>query len=107
MCEELRRVAEARRGTEENGRVWPSIEEDLLRLIRAGSFGEIPRERLDTIEDLIVHVEYGVALELLCSNLDDFEVEVDETWALALEMAVDRLGLDPHYRALVRNLKRL
>jgi hypothetical protein len=86
--------------------LWESIEDDLLRLIRAGSYGEIPRERLDTIEDLVTHVEYGVALELLCSNLDDFEVVVDEGWALALEMAVDRLALDSHYRELVRNLKR-
>jgi hypothetical protein len=85
--------------------LWESIEEDLLRLIRAGSFGAIPRERLDTIEDLVTHVEYGVALELLCSNLDDFEVEVDPRWALALEFAVDRLGLDSHYRALVRGLR--
>jgi hypothetical protein len=86
--------------------MWPSIEEDLLRLIRAGSYGEIPRERIDDIEDLVTHVEYGIALENLCSNLDDFEVVVDDGWGLALELAVDRLGLDPHYRALVRALKR-
>jgi hypothetical protein len=86
--------------------LWDSIEDDLLRLLRLGRFGAIPAERVESLVDLVRHVEYGVALEDLCSNLDDFEVSVDETWALALEMAVDRLGLDPQYRALVRNLKR-
>jgi len=86
--------------------VWDSIEDDLLRLFRLGRFGAIPAERIENLVDLVRHVEYGVALEDLCSNLDDFEVEVDEIWALALEMAVDRLDLDPSYRALVRNLKR-
>jgi hypothetical protein len=38
-------------------------------------------------------------------SIDDFGDTVDESRAFALEMTVDPLGLEPHYRALVRSLK--
>jgi hypothetical protein len=81
-------------------------EQDLENVLAIADFGQIPEDRVYVIKDLVKHGEYGVAIELLCENLNDFEVVVSEGWALALEMTMGRFEIDDYYKEIVRKLRR-
>lgn len=64
--------------------------------------GLLPDARLDDSISLARHVEWGIALENLCSNLGDEAAQVDDVTLQAIERAGTEMGLDPEYWRTLR-----
>ena len=70
-----------------------NVEYRLLNLL-PGLAGRLPDVDLGNARNLIEHREWGVGLETLCTQLDEYEVvltkeELDALSALAAELKVD------------------
>lgn len=83
------------------------LEADVSALLAAQHLREVVEpDRLADMKDLVRHGEYGIAVENLCENLYDATQPLEGSWVTALEEIVERLGLDEHYRGIVRGLRR-
>lgn len=86
---------------------FEDLEARILELLQSPDLADrVPRDRLDDICDLIKHGEYGVAVENLCENLFDVTDPLSAQWLARLEQIVLDLGLDDHYRNIVRKIER-
>ena len=73
------------------------IEDTLLTIIASVDGNKIPADRMQSTRELTVAGEPGIALEILCSNLDDFGVAITaDTLSLIREIG-QAMGIDPDY----------
>ncbi|WP_170284933.1 MafI family immunity protein [Kribbella amoyensis] len=74
--------------------------DDLLGRLRAVVLdveASLAPERVQTIWELIDVGEPGIALELLCANLDDLEIEISSSTFTAIKAAGLTMQVDPSY----------
>jgi hypothetical protein len=72
------------------------IEQDLLQILSV--FAErLPGNDLKNVRELFVHNECGIGLEILCSQLNEYEVELTALEVDSLISFADELGVDISY----------
>ena len=72
------------------------IEFRLLQLLPL-FVGRLPDADLKNAENLIRHREWGVGLEVLCAQLDEYEVELSAGELSILNSFANELGVDVSY----------
>jgi hypothetical protein len=75
-------------------------------MLRAEALKVIPPDRLKSIETLFEHNESGVAIEILCDNLADFDVAIRPEWASAIEQLIKDMALDSSYGEIIQDHSR-
>ena len=73
-----------------------SIESRLLQLLPAFA-GRLPDADLQNARNLIEHREWGVGLETLCTQLDEYEVALSKDELARLDSFAGELGVDISY----------
>ncbi len=72
------------------------VEESLLAMI--GSFtGQLAADQLADMADLVRHGERGIAFEILCTQLDEYEVPVGQEALSTLRTIAASMEIDPDY----------
>jgi hypothetical protein len=72
------------------------LETQVLKVI-AMCNGLLPPEQLEDMAQLVYASESAIALENLSTQLDEYDVAVDEATAEQIEALGKALGLDPKY----------
>ena len=73
------------------------IEQRLLVLLDQCDGLAVPAERLLDMKDLTRHREPGIALENLCSNLDDYDIALPPAIIAGLRELGTAMRLDENY----------
>jgi len=72
------------------------IENTLLAIIDCFE-GQVPTERLQDMRELTTAGEPGIALENLCSNLDDYGVAITPDSLAKIREVGQAMGIGPDY----------
>jgi hypothetical protein len=72
------------------------LEQTFERVLRELD-GRLPAEDIGNAEDLVAVGEFGVALEILCTQLDEYEVLLPRDALAALEAMGHSMGIDSYY----------
>ena len=78
--------------------------ENELRAITSGCTGLVPAGVIDEVNELVGRGEFGVALELLCDELFEFDADVPAPLYAALERAGSSVDLDPLRWVLLKRI---
>ena len=73
-----------------------TLEQEVIGVIQACR-GLIPDSQLDEMVDLANHAEWGIALENLCTQLDEHHAILDEVTLARIEQLGTRMKLAPDY----------
>ncbi len=76
-----------------------------LRAIVAAFSEKLPPGDVGAAEDLISHGEYGVALELICTQVHEYELPVAKETFRAIEQCGRRMQMDESSWNFLRDLR--
>jgi hypothetical protein len=82
------------------------LERDVMALLDPTVLKDVEPDRIESMRDLVIHGEAGVAVEILCANVGDLDPPLESRhlrWLAALQEIVERIPLDKHYATLVRD----
>ena len=75
-----------------------------LRAIVTAFSEHLPQANIGAAEDLISHGEYGVALELICTEVYEYDVPVTADTFRTIEQCGQRMQLDESSWSFLREL---
>ncbi|MBX9652684.1 MafI family immunity protein [bacterium] len=58
---------------------------------------QLPYEHIEGMRDFLKHGEYGIAFEILCENLFEYDVSVDQKYIELIDQLGTTMGIDPSY----------
>ncbi len=64
----------------------------------------LPKERVDDITLLATHGEWGLAYEILCTNISDFNISLSRELYNRLGDYGSSIGADPYYQNILKQL---
>ena len=73
------------------------LEAEITALAEQVRGSRIPDERLDISIDLAGHREPGIALEILCENIEEFDVAVPASFIARVARIGREMNLDERY----------